>query len=637
VNPFALGHYRPLNLLSGVGTVRMARLKFLGQSIDEKSYQLVHSAEGAERVANMGFNWVLLAFNWGFPPEIEERDWEDFRSAQQHYHRVGIKVLGYIQSSNCVYEGSYVDKDWYALDPDGWKIHYYRGRYFTSLVHPEWRAEVQGRVERLLDYGADGIYFDNVWGGGVGIDLADMPLGIIGSYDEYSQQAYAEAYPGAEIPLVLDLKDAETQQYLKWRTQVVVTAVREWAQVAREVKADVVITANAYDAVMRNSFAALGIDLEGLARELDVVTIEDFSFPRTRQEGSVVANAVTVSAAQGRSEDKTVATVPYIRGVGYEHMWLVRQFNRALTEAIAANAPLVVNGVSYLHRNSFTTLLHSRYEPQRLALRKMNQWLIQHRDWLSTRKNSSALAVYHPYAAMHWNWNRIAPLFFAVCETLLLNGLPLRVVGDEEWDSVQRLIVPAGEVEGLEKRLIEFSDRGGKVIPVGQSRAASSKVLWEGWQPRQFRQRIPNRRWLRRRINQGAAISWRIYHKYRIGRWLAARMKIHRAMTDPPMFFVPPVAMQAALLEAVGHDFVPRVEAEGPVLLTVWSEEDGTQQWHIVNYMDTPQRVTLHLNQLTDTWVYTPGEEEEPTRVVGTSIMLSLDVAKVIRMSMAEE
>lgn len=635
-NPFSLAQYRPLTLWGGPGTRRLLRLTFPGSKVDDKAHDMAHSIEGAEKVAALGFNWVQLVFSWGFAPEIEAGDWESFRSAVQHYHRAGIRVMGCIQASNCVYQGSYTNRDWYALDAKGHKIYCFTGRFYTSLLNSTWQDEIRARIQTLVETEADGIYFDNPWQGGIGHDIAEMPLGPIGSYDEHSRAAYARAFGGAEIPLILDVRQPEVQQYLRWRAETAISVLQKWIDVARTLNPSLAISANNFDAIARNSYVAMGMDLAGQADIQNVATVEAFSWPRIRENDTVVANAITIGAAQARCGKVPVSTKPYEHGIGFERMWPAHEFRRTIAESIAMNAPLVMQGTGFRYQGAATLLLNSRYDSQQRTLGEMNNWLEKNGDWISARQPTTPLAVYHPYEAARWHWNEVSPLFFAACETLLLNGYPLRIVGDDDdWTDVKCVLVPPGQVDGLEERLQRFQAQGGKVIPLGQKRTAVTPAgLWDGWQP--IRSRIPTLRFLRRYLNQGAGICWRLYHERRLARWLAQRMGIQEALTQSPIYIKPPQPFQQALLEAIGRDFTPRVESEGAVLLTAWREPDGTQQWHLVNYMDSPQKVILHLDNLTAARVYTPGSQETPPQVVGTSLMFTIEAAKIVRAFHAE-
>jgi hypothetical protein len=629
---FSLGNFRPLYLWGGKATVRMLRLKFMGANVDEKAHEFVHALEGAERVAEMDFNWVFLAYNWGFPPEIEEQDWADFESALNHYHKYNLKVFGYIQASNCVFAGTYQQKDWYALDYYGHKIPFYTGRYFTSLAHAGWLAEVRERVRKLAKLGADGIFFDNPWQGGIGITVANMPLGFIGSYDPHSRKAYAEDYGGAEIPLVWDVTHPETQQYIRWRGQLAVKALRDWSQTARDINPQVVICANNFDAVVHNTYVDMGMDLAGLSTVQDVLMVENFSLPRIQEDQAVVANAITIGASQTVSQKAPITTNPLVNGIGFDRMFHPRQFSRMIAEGIAANAPTIVRGTTYLHRGEYTLLLHRRYEKQRATLASMNHWLEKHQGWINQRQPIAPLAVYYPYSALHWHWQSIAPVFFALCQTLILKGYPLRIVGEvDDWAEVKTLLLPPGDVPDLDEHLAQFIQGGGQVIPVGTARSSISKdTIWANWQP--IRHHVPNWRWLRKRINHGAILSWRAYHEFRFVRWLAETLKFHLQTTQSPLYFVPPAKYQDELIGAIQHVNLPRItEHEQPLLLTGWREPDGTQQWHLLNYADAPQRITFDLNRLVKADLYAVGEDSPPNQIIGSALMMTVDVAKIVR------
>jgi hypothetical protein len=628
---FTLGQFRALYLWGGPGTIRMTELKFMNKPVDEATHQFAHSLDGAERVAAMGFNWVFLVYNWGFPPEVEDSHWASFESALNHYHQVGIKVFGYIQASNCAFEGSYVEKDWYAEDAWGHKIPIYSNRYFTSLAHAGWLSEVRERVRKLTETGVDGIFFDNPWQGGIGIDVANMPLGFIGSYDTHSKNAYAAAYNGAEIPIVVDTQDTSTQQYLRWRVQIAAGALRDWSQTARDINPNIAIAANNFDPIVHNAYVAMGMDLDNLADVQDVMMIENFSLPRIQDDGSVVANAVTIDAARSRSHPTPVTTLPYINGIGFDRVFQARQLRRMLAEGAALNSPTLVRGSTFLYRGIYTTILHKRYDKQHTALREMNSWLEQHREWLADRKRLGKIAIYHPYEAVRWRWNRIAPIFFAACQTLIQNGYPLRIVGDDdEWEGIHTLIVPPGDVEGLEQNLQRFVANGGKVIALQQPRSITDNVaLWRKWRP--IPHRIPRIQRLRKAINQGASLSWRAYHRWRWIRWIAERFDLHLQTTRSPLFFSPPEKYTQSLLRSLDHTIQPHINSEYPVLLCGWQEPNGTQQWHIVNYADVPQKVTLDMQQLVRAKVYTVGSQEPPIELVGSALILTVDVARVVR------
>lgn len=618
---FTIGHFRPLHLWAGPGTIRMNRLRYMNANVDDGIHALAHDEDGAERVAAMGFNWVYLACNWGFPPEIEETDWLSFERAVKAYHAAGIQVFGSVQTSNCVYSGSYVDKEWYALDPAGRKISFQSGRFLTCLHHEGWLAEVQAKIKIVAEAGADGIFFNNLLMGGLGRLWRGIIVGARGCYHPATRDAY-----GKEIPTVLDTRDAAVQHYLNWRTESITTRLKEWSDYARSLKPDLKISAGLFDVINRNSAIELGIDLQGIvdSDSQDVFLVENFALPRL-QNNTAISNAVVIGATLTRTQ-KPVASLPTEKGVGFDPVWKPASYERMLLEAVAMNNPVTVKGSEYLHRGQFTTLLHTRYSKQQTALTRMNQWLTTHIEWLGKRTQASELAIYFPYESLRWSWDEYAPYFFGACETLFRSGLPFRVVGDDDpWQDVKVLVMPLGHTDGIDKRLADFTAGNRRLIALGQKRPGANVTIWQDYVK-------PTRRVPRPTRRIATAISarvWEAYHRTRLGHRFGQRIADQILASNP--YLHPPAALQGDLRGAIGWDFLPRLTSDAPVLFTLWREPDGREQYHIVNYANRTQQVTLHLPDLQAMAIYTPGSTAEPTVMAGSELILSVDTAKVIR------
>jgi len=95
-DPFDIGVHRPVYLWAGPGTVRMNRLKFMGAPVDEAVHADAHTPVAVRRMSEeAAFSWAYLMYDWGFPPEVEQEDWLEFRRAAEVYHRAGMQVFGY--------------------------------------------------------------------------------------------------------------------------------------------------------------------------------------------------------------------------------------------------------------------------------------------------------------------------------------------------------------------------------------------------------------------------------------------------------------------------------------------------------------------------------------------------------------
>ena len=178
-----VGLHRPVYMWAGPGTIRMNRLKFMGAPVDEAVHHEAHQLIGAQRMAGeAGFNWAYLMYDWGFPPEVEREDWAIFVKATRAYQAEGMRVFGYIQTSNCVYDGSYRQKDWYARDPNGRLIYYYTGRFMACWLNPEWLEHLQLMTRGVIEAGAEGVFYDNPWHGGQPLHLGGVWMGGAGCF-----------------------------------------------------------------------------------------------------------------------------------------------------------------------------------------------------------------------------------------------------------------------------------------------------------------------------------------------------------------------------------------------------------------------------------------------------------------------
>lgn len=62
--------------------MRMNKLTFMDAPVDVFVHQEAHTQVVAQRMAEeAGFTWAYLMYNWGFPPKVENVDWEDFHGS----------------------------------------------------------------------------------------------------------------------------------------------------------------------------------------------------------------------------------------------------------------------------------------------------------------------------------------------------------------------------------------------------------------------------------------------------------------------------------------------------------------------------------------------------------------------------
>jgi hypothetical protein len=602
----------------------MNRLKFMDAPVDEAVHAEAHTPTGAQRMAGeAGFNWAYLMYDWGFPPEVEEEDWEDFRRAVEVYHAAGIKSFGYIQTSNCAYASSYQDRDWYALDPRGRYFHYYTGRFMTCPSHPEWLEHLREMVRGVVESGADGVFFDNPWHAIQPFDLGGAWLGPAGCYCDRCRAAFRQA-SGLEIPEGLDPEgDRASQEYIRWRTAQIAGTLGMLGEYARSLKPDAVVSANNFDAVMRPSYLVYGIDLQAMACVQDVVMIEDFGLPRWeggsadlssdgRSRPELINNALTLRTARALIGNTPLSTDPYDQGIGFDGVYPVRRFRQAIAEAAACGATMVVKGTEYVDDGVFTLLTAEKYTPERAAIGQIHGWLAEHAGLYQGRENAATVGLLYPGDAFWQAWDCLAPLYFGAGQTLLGAGVPWRVVlGDDDLTGLEVLLMFGATL--ADDRLPD----GVRVIPVAELPG------WEVAGP-SF---LARHKWARSLVAGPVGWLFQSYFRWHWARQLGDGLGLTQLFIHSPSFRLPLPGARATLLEAVGDKSYPRVRSGEPVLVELWRR--GVEyQLHLVNYATEPQRVTVEFSGPVRGRLLSPDGADE--RHHGSQLDVLLDVYAVV-------
>ena len=600
--------------------MRMNRLKFMHAPVDEAVHIAAHASAGAAAVVKeAACNWAYLMYDWGFPPEVEREDWASFIQAVQVYHAFGARVFAYIQTSNCVFSGSFAHKEWYAEDPGGKKIHYYTGRYMTCWESPEWVEHLGGLVSRALESGADGIFFDNPWHAARPEFFFGAWLGPAGCFCPRCRARY-RADTGAEIPKEIDAESDAGNQYLAWRAGRVTTRLAELAALARGIKPDVVISANDFDAVMRPSFITYGIDLAALAKVQDVMMIEDYGLPKwtDRPRPRLANNAVTLRTARALCPDVPLSVDPYDRGIGFDHVFPARRYLQSVAEASACQASAVIKATEFIDSiGRFTLLTDVAYTGIRTEIGRYHRWMSARSEILEpdgSSENLSPVGLLYP-SRLQRNWPRLARLFFGCGQTLLAAGIPWRVV--MSGHSLQHL-----------KTLLVFdlADLHNMEIPEGLKTIEVSFLT--GWKNEILDSPLRRSKPLRRFIAWTIGTLYHAYFASKTTRSVMDRLGVMRLFTGSPYYYLPKAEPRAALLGALPSDLFPRVQSEAPVLVESW-EHKGQKQIRLVNYASQPQAIKIIFSETVSVRHLSPDQLFD-THLSGQEISLDLDIYSIL-------
>jgi len=616
-NEFQIGSYRPIYLWGGPGTIRMNKIKFMDYPVDENMHREAHTCQAADRVVNtLHANWIHLMYDWGFPPEIEVEDWEDFRLAAEAYHEAGTPVFAYIQSSNCVYQGSFEEKEWYARNPKGRKIYYYSGRYMVDWTHPEWVSHLKDLIKGAIERGADGIFFDNMWYGEQPNSLMGAWLGGAGCYCERCRNLYHQE-TGRRLPEKVLPDRTEVAEYLRWRAGRVTTTIKELSEYARELKPGCPISANDYDVTMRNSYLIYGIDVEALSEIQNVIMVENFALPRwdRRPKLNLSNNALTIRNTREFVRDQAhLSVLSYDVGIGFDPVYPPRRHQQGIGEAAACGASMTIKGTEYNDGERMTLLIDPAYQAQQEAIGFYNRWLEEHQDLYQDRENLAPVSLLHPEEDLWRHWMSLAPVYYGASQALTVAGIPWRVV--RKGDHVENL-----------STLLTFTpyDRDYQ-FPNADYQQVHVPAL-PGWAWRKMSAVARGGMW-HDLVESLGLFLLNAYHGSRLARRIMDRLNMVKLVNKKTLFDLPSDSLRDALLDVLPARVAPRVRAKEPVLIEYW-DQDGQSQVHLMNYGEGAQEISVIFPQPVRAEVISPDYTQKQT-LKGETLTFDLDIYSIL-------
>ncbi len=622
---FRIGHFRPIYLWAGPGTIRMNKLKFMQVDVDENVHHEAHQFKGADIVINGLYqNWIHLTYSWGFPPEVEQEDWQSFEAATNEYHRLGAKVFAYIQSSNCVYAGSFTENNWYAITPKGKKVYYYTGRYMTCFQNKEWINYLKARISDAIHRGADGIFFDNLWYGLQPNTLFNTWLGGAGCYCITCQQTYLNE-TGLMIPTFTDLQKIDVLNYIEWRALKMTQVIQQLSSFARSLKPDVIISANDYDPVMRPVKLIFGIDFHALASIQDLTMIENFALPKWEEipERILVNNALTIRSTQSLLPDrKHLSMLSYDAGIGFDPVYPSRRILTGMAEAAALGCSMTTKGTEYHDGTKMTLLTSPEYKEQQKIIGDFHHWLEENQSIYQLQGQRIAeVGILHPGDLLWQKWHQMAPIFFAVQQTLLANGIP--------WKVIQNL----KELDDL-KQIIIFDDQYiAKAITKNFTIIDVMKLPSWKHKSQSF---LDRNQLIKSMVSEIADQLIRLYHGYKSMRKLMDWMGMSKLVTHTPFFKLPCETFQNELISKISVEKF-RVISEHPVLIDVWENGQSGFNIHLVNYYSQNQKINLKIPDNSNIKILYPENDMNDFQVAPREISLDLDLYCICTIMKVEE
>lgn len=129
-------------------------------------YYKTHEAEALEKMDSVGYKLIEIHFMYGFGIEGEKSEYELTKKMVENAHKVGIKVLGYLQFFSVQKELFFLENPWaeqcLQLKVDGTPHTYAYDRPALCFTNQKVRDYYLKSIEIGIDYcGLDGIRLDN--------------------------------------------------------------------------------------------------------------------------------------------------------------------------------------------------------------------------------------------------------------------------------------------------------------------------------------------------------------------------------------------------------------------------------------------------------------------------------------------
>ena len=610
---------------------------FVSAHLENNVLDKTFSMDGAKQVADMGYQRVLLSFFQDFP--ANESDYAHFATAVRHYHQENVQVWALISISTYAVVGKYKSEQWYAQDSYEQPIYHHHNTRFTIPTDEKWLDEIKTQIDAALECGVDGICFYAMSAGGYGLDTPLVPLGVIGSYDSQSEVSFRAATNLNAMPQILNPARLKSQKYFQWRATEYSSVIAKLRDHLLDKDGDCEFITLVDSPFAHNLLMHRGIDYDQLLELNPTVAAR-----MVLSDKHGVQHRLPLAMLLNEMPQHYVFDDCNLYGQLKETTQPLRYYLQLLAESIALNANLLVNGLIVRKNNRLSSLLHSRYETHQTALTTWNQWLAQQQSWLNERKNISPLAIYCPLSELHTNWTQKIHNLEALIEIFMQSGLPLRVItapnlSDETLKNVRVLVCPTEITQRNTSVLQQYKQNGGKIISVGQKKTTLADVrIWntQRWSRIRFMP-LPIRPALRQ-FNRLINSLVRLYYQQRwfqvlvrfgwrkrfLRRWFRMNQQIS-------------VEQKQALLSVLPKN-IPVVEAEAPILFTMWQNENGDTQYHIVNQSQESQQVQIHLHDLTIGKTFVPAEDTtQGHQVIGSSFLLTIDVMKILYVSLPSE
>ncbi len=442
-----------------------------GESLNaRKDYEWNQSEELIRTLHEQGIEVFHTHLYKGFGMAAEKPEMEDARRAAGIAHRYGMKVDSYIQWNTMMYETFFAEepraKDWIQRDVSGLPILLVYGyqqsyRYRPCFTHQEYLDYLKKIVRYAVEeVKTDFIHFDN-------FDLNPEPdschcQACVEGFRAFLRAKYLpekrrERFGFENVDYVNPpqwnrqnrpekmaiIFDPAIQDWVDFRCQVMADALRQMAEFARSLDADVAIEINPHGITGGNRAWENAIDHARLLTSTDVVWTEEENPCVYLPDGRLISKIRSYK--------------------------LARAFNNILLAYITDNPVAMAECLAFNQ-----TLGFAGAAPIPAAMLQHVAFYRKNRELYLGTKDLATVGVLRSHASITYHHARAQLSAILVEQALIQSRVPFHLIFDEplpDLSNLRVLILPDSECLSDEQlaRLRAFVESGGGLVAIGQA------------------------------------------------------------------------------------------------------------------------------------------------------------------------
>lgn len=449
-------------------------------------YNRVMSEEGADKLAEIGVNLLVLPFSVGGSAEIEKEERDDFERMTSILHARKIVSLPYLQYQNILQEASSLPGAEWAVKLDGGRTEYCYWRRTVCQSDRPFIDYFNGLTSDAAKRGADGIWIDNNY---LKPCKCESCVSMFKDYlrknrTDLLDELFLKNFDNIEMPpqgLIEYPFDPIVQAYIDFNCERNMLIHRELKEHLEKVNPFGLFGSN--PGVYRTKAdAKVGTPYYEIAALNDLLYLENKFFPQKKGKnlsgnfrGFISADCRGTVGVPGAWKREDFDNMENTRSSGLPET--KEEIERVLFEAATFNGSpgmlwtVRTRPLYTCESEKDLTTMYCEWPRIHGHMKKAVSFL-KNSDIFGTRENMANLAILYHRESLAFNHDNSFPTLHCAEDFLLENAVPYNVVFSEKIEDMKKYkLVILPEVSLLSDKeasvIRDYVGNGGKVLAIG--------------------------------------------------------------------------------------------------------------------------------------------------------------------------